>query len=88
MDEGQNKDGGEKGPDSELSESAKSMRAAQPWMDALWKLINGAVVGVVGGWLLDKYAGTSPWGIVGLSTLGIAVGFYGFIRSALRLGKK
>lgn len=71
-----------------LSPMAKGIHSAQPWMDALWKLTGGAVVGVVGGWLMDRYLGTAPWGVVGLSTLGIGVGFYAFIRAALRLSRK
>lgn len=87
MDQGEKGDG--KAPEDQgLSATAKGMRSAQPWMNALWKLINGAVVGVVGGWLVDRYFGTTPWGIVVLSTLGIGVGFYGFIHAALRLGRK
>ncbi len=67
---------------------AKEMRAANPWLTAISKLTGGAVFGVLGGYFLDRWLGTEPWGLVGLSTVGIGVGFYGFIREALRLGKK
>lgn len=64
------------------------MRAAQPYIDAVWKLVGGAVTGVLGGYFLDKWLGTKPWMMVGLSTLGIGVGFYAFLAAMLRMGKK
>lgn len=64
------------------------MRAAQPYIDAVWKLVGGAVTGVLGGYFLDKWLGTKPWMMVGLSTLGIGVGFYAFLRAMLRMGRK
>lgn len=74
--------------DEGLGSLARGMRAAEPWISAVWKLLGGAVVGVLGGYWMDKELGTGPWGTVGLSALGIVVGFYGFIRDALRLGRK
>ncbi len=74
--------------DAELSSMARQMRAAQPWVGAVWKMIGGCVVGVLGGMWVDRQFGTTPWGLVGLSVLGIVVGFYAFIRTALRLGKE
>ncbi len=73
---------------SELSPAAKQMRAADPYISAVWKLVGGAVVGVGGGYFLDRQFGTTPWLLIGLSTVGISVGFYAFIREMLRLGKK
>jgi ATP synthase protein I len=64
------------------------MRAAQPYISAVWKLVGGAVFGVGAGYYLDRWLGTSPWIMVGLSTAGISVGFYAFIKEMLRLGKK
>ena len=78
------------GPDdknAELSPMARQMRAAQPWISAVWKFVGGCVVGVVGGLLVDRYLGWKPWGLISLSVLGISVGFYAFIRESLRLGK-
>jgi ATP synthase protein I len=72
----------------ELGETARQLRAAQPYIGAVWKLVGGAAVGVLAGHYLDKWLGTTPWMVVGLSSLGIAVGFYGFIRDMVRLGKK
>ena len=72
----------------ELSEPARQMRAAQPYIGAVWKLVGGAVVGVLGGYFLDKALGTGPWLLLGLSLAGIGVGFYGFLHEVTRLGKK
>lgn len=73
---------------SELSSTARQMRAAQPYIAAVWKLVGGAVVGVLGGYFLDKWLGTSPWLLLGLSLVGISVGFYGFLHQMARLGKR
>jgi ATP synthase protein I len=73
---------------SELSDTAKMMQAANPYFSAVWKMVGGAIFGVVGGYLLDRWLGTKPWILIGLSAVGISVGFYGFIRDMLRLGKK
>jgi ATP synthase protein I len=74
--------------DSELSSTARQMQAAAPYIAAVWKMVGGAVVGVLGGMLLDRWLGTKPWMLVGLSVLGISVGFYGFLHEMTRLGKK
>ncbi len=55
----------------ELSETARQMRAAEPYISAVWKLVGGAVVGVLGGYFLDRWLGTSPWFLLGLSLVGI-----------------
>lgn len=73
---------------SELSETARQMRAAMPYVGAVWKLVGGAVVGVGGGYLLDRWLGTSPWLMLGLSLLGIGVGFYGFLHEMNRLSRR
>lgn len=74
--------------DEGLSEHAKAMHGAMPWISAVWKFIGGAAVGVLAGYWLDKWLGTSPLFILVLTLLGLAVGFYGFIREVNRLGKK
>jgi ATP synthase protein I len=72
----------------ELSNAARQMQAANPYFNAVWKLVGGAVFGVLAGYWLDKWLGTTPWILVGLSAVGISVGFYGFINDMLKLGKK
>ncbi|AGC41780.1 ATP synthase protein i [Myxococcus stipitatus DSM 14675] len=78
----------EKSDGSELGTTARQMRAAQPYINAVWKLVGGAVVGVLGGYWLDRKLGSGPWLLVGLSFLGICVGFYGFLREMARLGRR
>lgn len=73
---------------SELSPTAQAMRAAIPYISAVWKMVGGGMVGVLGGLLLDRWLGTEPWMLVGLSVVGIAVGFYGFFHAMNKLGKK
>jgi len=71
-----------------LSSTAREMQRAQPYLAAVWKLVGGAAVGVIGGMLLDRWMGWTPWGVVGLSVVGICAGFYGFIHDMLKLGKR
>ncbi|KFE68120.1 AtpZ/AtpI family protein [Hyalangium minutum] len=80
---------GQKGQrDQELGSTARQMQEAMPYISAVWKMVGGAVVGVLGGLLLDRWLGTKPWLLVVLSVVGISVGFYGFLREMNRLGKK
>ena len=74
--------------DEGLSASARGMRDAQPYMDAMWRFVGGVLVGVLAGYFFDKKFGTGPWGLVTLLTLGTVGGFLGLIRSVSRLGKK
>ena len=74
--------------DDELNPVARQMRTSEPYISAVWQLVNGAVFGVVGGYLLDRWLGTEPWFLLGLSVAGIGVGFYAFLRTVMRLGKK
>jgi ATP synthase protein I len=82
----QGPDKNEKGPG--LGQEARALQAAVPYIGAVWKLVGGAVFGVVAGGWLDKKLGTTPWLMVALSAVGISVGFYGFIRDVTRLGKR
>lgn len=76
-------------PDDELSPLAKSYRDAGPWLEASSLLTGGAVFGVVVGYAVDRLFGwKQSWGIIGCSVLGIGVGFYGFFRAVLKMGKK
>ncbi|WP_317987780.1 AtpZ/AtpI family protein [Hyalangium gracile] len=59
-----------------------------PYISAVWKMVGGTAVGVIGGLLLDRWLGTKPWMLVGLSVVGTVVGFYGFLHEMTRLGKK
>ena len=39
--------------------------------------------GAGGGWLIDRYLATAPWGVLAGSLLGMAVGMTNLIRRAL-----
>ena len=76
-------------PDDELSGMAKTYRDAGPWLEASSLLTGGAIFGVVIGWLVDRWGGwQQPWGIIGCSVVGLGVGFYGFFKAVLKMGKK
>ena len=62
------------------------MRAASPYLSATWRLVGGAVFGVTAGYFLDRWLGTTPFILLGLSTVGIGVGFYAFIKTMMKLG--
>lgn len=48
-------------------------------------LFAAVVGGLIVGWLLDRWLGTSPWLLVVGLILGAAAGFYEFIRATSRL---
>lgn len=76
-----------KGPDENegLSSLAKADRAAAPWLHATWQFTGSVVVGVGGGWGIDKGLGSAPWGLIIGGVVGSAVGLYAFIRTSNRL---
>ncbi len=47
---------------------------------AAFSLFAAVVSGLIGGWLLDRWLGTSPWLLVTGLVLGGAAGFYELIR--------
>ena len=76
-------------PDDELSPLAKTYRSAGPWLQATGRLTGGVLVGVLVGVAVDKWKGwEQPWGLLGCSVLGLVVGFYGFIKGVMQMGKK
>jgi ATP synthase protein I len=46
------------------------------------ELVGGVVVGFILGWLLDRWLGTSPWGLIVFLLLGFAAGVLNVMRSA------
>lgn len=46
------------------------------------EFVAGVLVGAGLGWALDKLAGTSPWGLIGLLLLGFAAGVMNVLRAA------
>lgn len=50
----------------------------------LSELIGGIGGGALVGWVIDRFAGTSPWGLLVLMFLGIIVSFRSIIRISSR----
>ena len=48
----------------------------------LAELIGGIGGGAFIGWVIDRFAGTSPWGLLAVMVLGIVVSFRNIIRMA------
>ncbi|MFL5045726.1 MAG: AtpZ/AtpI family protein [Xanthobacteraceae bacterium] len=46
------------------------------------ELVGGVVIGVILGWLADRWLGTSPWGLIVFLLLGFAAGVLNVMRSA------
>lgn len=73
---------------STSADAAEAWRKSQPYFDAVWQLVGGVGLGVGGGYLVDRWLHTGPWGMVVGSVLGMTSGFIGFFRSISRAGKK
>ena len=46
------------------------------------EFVAGILVGAGLGWGLDRLAGTSPWGLIGLLLLGFVAGIFNVVRAA------
>ncbi|HKS84427.1 MAG TPA: AtpZ/AtpI family protein, partial [Pseudolabrys sp.] len=46
------------------------------------ELVAGVLVGAAVGWLLDRWLGTSPWGLIVFFLLGFAAGVLNVMRAA------
>ena len=74
------------------AEAAEAKRAGNgaPESDAnyrlgnrvLAELLGGMLGGALIGWLIDRFAGTSPWGLLGMLALGVVVAFRNIFRIA------
>jgi ATP synthase protein I len=51
------------------------------------EFVAGVLVGAALGWGLDRVAGTSPWGLIGLLLLGFCVGVLNVVRAAGQMTK-
>jgi ATP synthase protein I len=73
---------------AEAVEAERTASAASPESDAnyrlgnrvLAELLGGMIGGALFGWLIDRLAGTSPWGLLIMLMLGIIVAFRNIIR--------
>jgi ATP synthase protein I len=50
----------------------------------LAELLGGLIGGALIGWVIDRFAGTSPWGLLVMLFLGIGVAFRNIIRISSR----
>lgn len=50
--------------------------------------VSGVLAGALIGWLLDRFAGTRPWGLIVFLLLGFATGIYNLVRSAQRANRE
>ncbi|MBC2884525.1 AtpZ/AtpI family protein [Ochrobactrum sp. CM-21-5] len=69
-----------KQPASEDERSEVSGSVAQA-MKLSSEFIAGIVVGALLGWFIDRFAGTSPWGLIVFLLLGFAAGVLNVLRS-------
>ena len=74
---------------SELSPQARAERAAAPYINAVWRVVGGVLVGGGAGWLVDhKLLHSAPWGLIIGLFLGLGVGFYGMIQGLTAMKKR
>ena len=59
-------------------------RQAAPVLDAAWRLIGGALVGTLAGYLVDRAGGSAPWGLLVGAIVGIFAGFGGLFQGLRR----
>jgi ATP synthase protein I len=69
---------GERLPKSDSASYALAFRLAS-------EFVAGVLVGAALGWGLDRVAGTSPWGLIGLLLLGFCAGVVNVVRAAGRM---
>jgi ATP synthase protein I len=76
---------------------ARRVQAASPMGDARmasegYRLAAGLISGVLGGlgfgWLFDRFAHTSPWGLIGGLLIGLGVSTYAAVRSAAQMSAR
>jgi len=54
----------------------------------LGELLGGVLGGIGLGWLVDHFAHTSPWGVVGGLLIGAGFSVYAVVRTASRVGAR
>jgi ATP synthase protein I len=60
---------------ADMSGFARGMRLSA-------ELVGGVAIGFIIGWLIDRWLGTSPWGMIVFLLLGFAAGVLNVMRSA------
>jgi ATP synthase protein I len=74
-----------KDPEEGLSASAKSYRAAAPWLAVVWQFTGSTLFGGAVGYAVDAHWKSQPWGMVVGLLVGGGVGFYALVRSTTKL---
>jgi len=64
---------------------AETEKSSQDGYRLLADLIGGVLVGLGFGWLLDRYVGTAPWGMVGGLLIGLGLAIFSIVRKAMKL---
>jgi ATP synthase protein I len=64
---------------------AEHEKSSQDGYRLLADLIGGVLVGLGFGWLLDRFAGTQPWGMVGGLLIGMGLAIFSVVRKATKL---
>lgn len=70
---------------AEVPMRAEHEKSSQDGYRLLADLIGGVLVGLGFGWLLDRYAGTGPWGMVGGLLIGMGLSIYTVVRKATKM---
>jgi len=71
-----------------LSNFARVMRDAEPYLQAGWTLAGAVALGVVVGYLADRKLGTTPWLLIVFGLLGLASGMYSLFRTIVDVERK
>jgi len=65
-----------------------SMGASSDGYRMLGELLGGVLGGLGLGWLLDRVAHTSPWGVVGGLLIGSGISVYAAVRTAMAMSAR
>lgn len=74
--------------DGGVRDPGREIRQAQPYLNAVSQFTGGILGGWLGGYFLDKWLHTSPWGLLVLGTLGTVGGLISLVRELSRLETK
>jgi ATP synthase protein I len=73
-------------PSGARSSSGASSNAMAMGLRIGLELVVGVIVGVAAGWLLDRWLGSRPWGLIAGFFLGTAAGMLNVYRAVAGLG--
>ena len=76
------KDEGRKVDDAPPSNPGQNASALARGFRLSTELVAGVLVGAFIGWALDRWLGTSPWGMIVFLLLGFAAGVFNVVRAA------